>query len=184
MDKEASTVRLIHLTLQEYLSARDDILFSKPHSEIAEICLTYLNSRQVKALSTDASPDAQNTPFLEYCSVHWGIYVKRELLDCTRSLALELLKGHYGEISTRSLIGRVNPCYTRGWDTYSPFGRLRCASFFGIVELVTTLMEIKYYDTNEGDFSGCTPLGWAAHNGHEEVVKKFYSGGRRSTPVR
>ena len=171
VDKEASTVRLIHLTLQEYLSAHDDILFSRPHSAIAEICLTYLNSQRVKALSTRASPNTQNIPFLEYCSAYWGIYAKRELSGCGRSLALELLKGHYGEISTRSIIGRVHPDYTEGWGNYSPFGGLHCASFFGIVELVTTLIEMGSYDINEGDFSGCTPLAWAAHNGHEEVVK-------------
>ena len=171
VDKEASTVRLIHLTLQEYLSLHHNTLFSRPHSTIAEICLTYLNSQQVKALSAGASPGAQNTPFLKHCSVYWGIHAKRELSDCEKSLTLELLKGDYGEIATRSLIGRVDPYYARGWDTYSPFGGLHCASFFGIVELVTTLIEIKYYDINEGDFSGCTLLGWAAHNGHEEVVK-------------
>ena len=44
VDKEASTVRLIHFTLQEYLSAHPDI-FSQPHSALAEICLTYLNSQ-------------------------------------------------------------------------------------------------------------------------------------------
>ena len=36
VDKEASTVRLIHFTLQEYLSAYPDI-FSSPHSVMAEI---------------------------------------------------------------------------------------------------------------------------------------------------
>jgi len=51
VDKEASTVRLIHFTLKEYLSARPDI-FSRPHSTIAEICLTNLNSKEVKALSS------------------------------------------------------------------------------------------------------------------------------------
>ena len=43
VDKEAFTVRLIHFTLQEYLSAHPDI-FSRPHSAIAEICLTYLRA--------------------------------------------------------------------------------------------------------------------------------------------
>ena len=76
VNKEASTVRLIHFTLQEYLSAHPDI-FSRPHSAIAEICLTYLDSQHIKALSTDPSPSAQNTPFLEYCSVYWGAMRKR-----------------------------------------------------------------------------------------------------------
>ena len=71
VDKEASTVRLVHFTLLEYLSAHPDI-FSKPHSAMAEICLTYLNSQSVKSLSTDPSPDIQNAPFLGYCSVYWG----------------------------------------------------------------------------------------------------------------
>jgi len=39
VDKEGLTVRLIHFTLQEYLSIRHDI-FGRPHSTMAEICLT------------------------------------------------------------------------------------------------------------------------------------------------
>ena len=73
VDKEASTVRLIHFTLQEYISSRPDI-FNKSHSAIAEICMTYLNSQQVKALSTAPSPDTRNAPFLEYCSLYWGVH--------------------------------------------------------------------------------------------------------------
>ena len=105
-DKEASTVRLIHFTPQEYLSARPDI-FSSPHSAMAEICSTYLNSQQVKALLTAPSPDTQSAPFLEYCSVYWGVHAKRELSDCARSLALELLKGSCGPISTKLLLAQV-----------------------------------------------------------------------------
>ena len=106
VDKEASTVRLIHFTLQEYLSSRPDI-FSKPHSAMAEICLTYLNSPQIKALSAAPSPDIQNAPFLEYFSVYWGVHAKRELSDYGISLALELLKRNYCQISTKLLLAQV-----------------------------------------------------------------------------
>jgi len=170
VDKEASTVRLIHFTLQEYLSAHPDI-FSRPHSVMAEICLTYLNSQQVKALSTDPSPGTQNTPFLEYCSVYWGAHAKKELSDDARSLALELLKGDYGPILTRLLLTQVKYLYVKYIKTCSPFSGLHCASFFGIVELVAGLIEMGCYDLNEPDFAGRAPLVWAAHNGHEEVVK-------------
>ena len=44
VDKEASTVRLIHFTLREYFSTYSDIS-SRPHSAMTEICLTYLNSK-------------------------------------------------------------------------------------------------------------------------------------------
>jgi len=105
VDKEASTVRLIHFTLQEYLFSHPDI-FCKPDSAMGEICLTYLNSKSVKAISTDPSPDTQNAPFLEYCSAYWGVHGRRELSGCGRLLALELLKENYSQISTRSLLAQ------------------------------------------------------------------------------
>jgi len=172
VDKGASTVRLIHFTLQEYLSSHLDI-FNRPHSAMAEICLTYLNSQQIKALPNVPSSDTQSTPFLGYCSIYWGVHAKRELSDCARLLALELLKGHYNQISTKFLLAQVKylKFFVKGLAPLSPFGGLHCASFFGIVEVVTGLIEMGCYDINEGDFSGRTPLAWAAHNGDEEVVK-------------
>jgi len=174
VDKEASTVRLIHFTLQEYLSAHPDI-FIKPHLAMAEICLTYLNSKQVKALSTANSDDTWNTPFLEYCSVYWGVHAKRELSDYGRSLALELLKEPYSQISTKLLLVHENiPLWGR--DTCQ-FSGLHCASFFGIVEVVAALIEAGGSDINGEGYFGPTPLSWAARNGHEEVVKILLEGG-------
>ena len=181
VDKEVSTIRLIHFTLQEYFSGHPDI-FSRPHSVMAEICLTYLNSQQVKALSTAPSASMRDTPFLEYCSVYWGVYVKMELLDCARSLTLELLKGHYGQVSTKLLLTQVKHFLLWGLKTFFPFSELHCASFFGIVEVAAALIEAGYYDINGEDFYGCTPLSWAAHNGHEEAVN-FYSGRGRLIPT-
>ena len=43
MDKETSTIRLIHFTLQEYLGAHPGN-FGTTHSTIAETCLSYLTS--------------------------------------------------------------------------------------------------------------------------------------------
>jgi len=109
VDKGASTVRLAHLTLQEYLSAGAGIL-STPHSSIAETCLTYLNSEQVKAIPADSYPDFPEIPFLRYSSLYWGVHAKKELSDCTRSLALELFQGYEsyeGHVSTYFLLGLV-----------------------------------------------------------------------------
>ena len=170
VDKEASTVRLIHFTLQEYLSAHPDI-FSSPHSVMADICLTYLNSQQVKALLTAPSPDTQSAPFLEYCSVYWGVHAKRELSGSARSLALKLLGEDYGQISTKFLLAQAKNYSLWHSDTLSPFSGLHCASFFGIAEVVVGLISMECYDINEEDFLGGGPLAWAARNGHEEVVK-------------
>jgi len=170
VDKEASTVRLIHFTLQEYLSSHPDI-FSRPHSAMAEICLTHLISEQVKAIWIVSSLNTQNTPFLEYCSVYWGAHAKKELSDPGRLLALELLKEPYGQIPTKLLLAQTKHMYPGDLATFHPFSGLHCASFFGIVEVVAGLIELEYYDIDGEDFLGRTPLAWAAHNGHEGVVE-------------
>jgi len=175
VDRETSTVRLINITLQKYLSSDRDVFGSyEPHSTMAEICLTYLNSAQVKAISADTSPGALDTPFLEYSSIYWGVHAKRKLSDRATSLALQLFQEYRGHVSANILeeIAHLEPP-DLGTDFGSSirFSELHCASFFGIVELVAALTEMGYYDINEGDSAGYTPLAWAAHNGHDEVVR-------------
>ena len=170
VDKEASTVRLIHFTLQEYLSSHSNI-FIRPHSAIAEICLAFLNTEQVRAIPTNRSPHLSITPFLEYCSLYWGIHTKRELSDCAKSLALELFRRYDGHISIQLLLGQPKALRLPNYRTNLRFSGLHCASFFGIVEMAAALIEMECYDINEGDFWRTTPLAWAAQNGHEGVVK-------------
>ena len=168
VDKEASTVRLIHFTLHEYLSSHPDI-FNRPHSALAEICLTYLNSEQVKSIPADRSPDLSDIPFLEYSSLYWGVHAKKELSDNASSLALELFQEYDGHISTRLLLEQVRNI--EGIDTNFLLNGLHCASFFGIVEVAAALLEMECYDINGGDFGGDTPLAWAACNRHEGAVR-------------
>ena len=166
VDREASTVRLVHYTLQEYLSAHPDI-FSTPHSSMAEVCLTYLNSQHVKAIPAHSFPGIHNIPFLEYCSLNWGVYAKRQLSDRAKSLALELLQGDDGHICIQLPPRQVKWHY----GTNFKFSGLHCASFFGIAEVVAALIEMECCDANGGDVWGLTPLAWAARNGHEKVVE-------------
>ena len=171
IDKEASTVRLIHFTLQEYLRAHPE-LFSTAHSEMAETCLSYLNSRQVKALPASTPPDLQNTPFLEYSSLYWGAHAKRDLSDCAKLLALKLFDDYSNHISSKILFeARGRGVYNVNSDKPSLFSGLHCASAFGIVEIVASLVEVESCDFNQEDCAGNTPLLWAAWNGHEGVAE-------------
>jgi len=170
VDEEASTVRLIHFTLQEYLSTPSDILRT-PHSTMAEICLTYLNSEQVKAVPDNRSLDTLDMPFLKYCSLYWGVHAKRELSHYGRSLALQLLQECDGHISIKSLLEQLDYSYMMKEGVRLLFSGLDWASAFGVVEVVAALIEMGCYDTDARGFMGYTPLAWAAENGHEEVVK-------------
>jgi len=171
VDAEASTVRLIHYTVQEYLCSHPD-LFSKPHSILAETCLTYLNSQQVTNLTSHSSPDTQSMPFLKYSARYWGTHTNRDLSDSAKALALVLLNQYEDHISAVSLLEQeLHPSYIGHIRTSPLFSRLHCASFFGIVELVTILINAEGLEVDQQDCVGRTPLTWAANNGHEGVVK-------------
>ena len=171
VEKEAATVRLIHFTLQEYLRDHPN-LFGPNHSTMAETCLTYLNFQQVKTFSTSLSPSIQDTPFLEYSSVYWGVHAKRDFSDGAKLLALRLFDDYNSHISTKILVG-AQGMWGVDVDKFSRFSGLHCASLFGISELVASLLKTGGCDINQMDFTGSTPLHWAARGGHEGVVKKL-----------
>jgi len=171
VDKEASTIRLNHFTLYEYLRAHPE-LFDAAHSTIAETCLSYLNSQQVKDFSTSSSSGLQSTPFLIYSSLYWGMHAKRELSDCAKLLARKLFDDCSSHISTKILL-KARKFYYHNFLSNEPhvFSGLHCASIFGIDEIVAGLVEVEGCDINQIDCVYNTPLLWAAWNGHEGVVK-------------
>ena len=175
VEKEVSTVRLIHSTLQEYLRAHTD-LFGAADSTIAETCLSYLNSQKVKAISTSSSPSLQDIPFLEYSSLYWGVHTKRSLSDCAKQLALKLFDDCNSHISTKILL-RAHDVWGVDMDKVSRLSGLHCACLFGIVEIVAGLVEIEGCDINQIDFTGSTPLHWAARSGDVGVVKALLGRG-------
>jgi len=174
MDKEASQVRLIHSTLQEYLLTYHD-LFDKAHLVISETCLTYLNSQEVKHISANPVPDPKSAPFLAYSSLYWGAHAKLEHSDHSKSLALKLLSRYDNHASSKLLLQHALDPYDfndiRSSAAPFTFTGLHCASFFGVVEVATALMGTKGCDINQIDCTGVTPLMWAAENGHDPLVK-------------
>ena len=102
MDEEGSRVRLLHLTLQEYLGGHSD-LFDSAHSKIAEACLTYLNFQKIKDLQPGLWVPRGTTPFLDYASCYWGVHARKGLSERTKSLALQLLDQFDHHISAKLL---------------------------------------------------------------------------------
>ena len=185
MDKN-STLSLIHHSLREYLL--NENIFPRAHQTLAETCLTCLNLSEVNNLASGCDGDLPYTSFLKYCSIYWGIHAKVKLSDRTKSLAVELLSRNDNHISSTLLFQHLaddheenNACGNllskyledeEDPDVYRyKFTGLHCASYFGIVEVVKALIEMKCYDINQGDFIGCTPLMWAAQRGNKRVVK-------------
>ena len=171
VEEGSSTIRLIHFTLKEYLAGRAD-LFDRPHSKMAETCLTYLNFQAIKDLSATPSRDHRDMPFLGYSSLYWGIHMRIDISDCSRCLALALLDQYHNHISAQLLWESVkNQIFEHGIACIMPFSALNCVSYFGVTEVAIDLIKTKKWDVNRKDSAGLTPLMWAARYGREEVVK-------------
>ena len=167
IDKGSSTIRLIHSTLKEYLFGHAE-LFGRPHSKIAETCLTYLNFQAIRDLSICPSRDPRGTPFLGYSSFYWGTHMQMELSECSRRLALELLDQYDNHISAELLWKSTVEWY---FNSLRLFSALHCVSYFDIPELAIDLIKTKRWDVNQRDSAGLTPLIWAARYGCEQVVE-------------
>jgi len=174
IDARTSTLRLIHYTLQEYLSHSGNLL--KAHETLAETCLAYLNYEQVMGLPTNRIPHPQDMPFFEYSSIYWGSHAKRGLSYRSKSLALELLTQYDNHVSATLLFNQMQS-FDSPPVTNHLFTGLHCASYFGIVEAVAALIEVEGCDINKGDCKGFTPLMWAARRGNEAVVRLLLTRG-------
>jgi len=175
VEASSSTVRLVHFTLQEYLSDNPG-LFQNPHSMIAEVCLTYLNFRCVRKLSPTLSLAPSTVPLVGYASCYWGEHIRREGTRSVNPLALELLVRFEEHISSRLFLLRYHedihwwgPAYD-GSSSPKGFTGLHGAAFLGIAEIVAALLAMREWDINATDARGRTALAWAAVGGHEDVV--------------
>ena len=164
VDKGSSIIRLIHSTLKEHLSRHAD-LSDSPQAKIAELCLTYLNFQTIKDLSASS---ARSTPFLEYCSLHWGTHMRIGLSDPSRDLALKLLDQYDNHIAAKPLAKSASE---RRFENKMPLPAQHCISYFGIAEVVVDLIRMKRWGVNKRDSLGLTPLMWATRYGCEEVVE-------------
>ena len=176
VEGSSSTVRLVHFTLQEHLLS-DPTLIPSPHSTIAEVCLTYLNFQCIRDLPLTLDFYFPKMPLLEYASIYWGKHTRMGMTENVKILALRLLDRFDEHISTQILLLRyMNEDETMSsirasWIGFPGFTGLHGVAFFGIVEILPALSEMKEWDANAGDFMETTALAWAAIKGYEEVVK-------------
>ena len=165
------TVRLVHYTLKEYLSNNSD-LFHRPHSMIAEVCLTYLNFQCIRDLPPIYDWSESSTPLLEYASWYWRRHARREMTESVNTLALKLLEEFDKHIASAMLLSYSIDNWDQELNQSNPegFTGLHCIAYCGIMETAVALLELKKWDLDATDIAGNTALLWAARKGHGDVV--------------
>jgi len=110
---------------------------------------------------------------LQYSSLYWGVHANRDLWDCVRSLALQLLQEFHSHISRCFIIDHLGTLDLRDYSHGFELSGVQCASFFGLIEIVAALIENQGYRSKWGCYLDDSPLVLATRNGHEEVVKRL-----------
>ena len=160
-------VRLVHYTLQEYLS-ENTVLFPNPHEMIAEVCLTYLNFQCVRGLPLASS----SPPLLEYSSLHWGYHTRRGITESATTVTLRLLDRFDKHVSSKKLLSyNFELLDDISHSSTTGFTGLHCTAYLGIVAIAVPLLGRKKWDPNAIDVTGNTAILWAAKKGHGAMVR-------------
>ena len=161
VEASSSTVRLVHFTLQEHLSS-DPTLFHRPHSAIAEVCLTYLNFRSVQDLSPTLRSAPSIMPLLQYASLAWWKHTRMGITQNIKILALRLLNRFDEHISAQLLLLHSQDGLLGQWfygaEGPKGFTGLHGAAFFGMGEIAAAVLDMKEWDVNAADCTGNTAL--------------------------
>jgi len=108
---------------------------------MVEACLTCLHSEQANALPAKPPLDRASMPFLKYCSRYWGTHAKRERSDPAKSLEMGLLEQYENDVAAHSPFHQIlDPGDSLEANTHPQFTGLHCASVFGIVDVMNTLL--------------------------------------------
>lgn len=182
IDGDVKTVRLVHLTLEEYFGDEHvrNKWFPNANKDFAEACLTYLNYDTFsKPVSEGDSYDAkvEKYPFVAYASQYWGDHVRLVGSDSHfYNATVRLINdSHRIEacIQAAWATGRPSP----GWDFRGGVRGLHLCAWYGLSWIIGELKhEYINIDVRELCY-GQTPLMYACRAGQVEVARELLSRG-------
>ena len=178
VDKETSTVRFMHYTLEEHFCEDTRAELLDGCNYIAETCLTYLNFGQLQQHCT--SPHSlklkmKEYMFLKYAALYWGNHVKQQCNDDLTDL-VHMIVDHESEcppcpIQVLYFLLRQSlfefPCQQ---PIAKKFSGTHVIAYFGLSEYMSCFCQRGRY-MGLRDESGRTPLSWASEHGHEAIVR-------------
>ena len=166
VDRQISTVRFTHFTVEEYFRENARREFPNGCSYIAEICLTYLNFGGLKQHCTDLDSleeKKKTYAFLNYAAQYWGIHVKQQCSNSLAELEKAILEHERGRppCAVQALYLQIG-----SYSLAKRFSGIHVTAYFGLAENMA-----KFSDVDRKDNEGRTPLSWAAARGHDAIVR-------------
>ncbi|KAL8780135.1 MAG: hypothetical protein Q9213_006619 [Squamulea squamosa] len=177
VDSDERHVRLCHATAQQYFDKSQEIWFPDSASQITQSCLQYLNRKEFSAPCEGLREDEEfekrraQHPFLQYACSFWGNHA----IDAGQNPGVHAIITQYLEdsgkvdafIQTAGYLSSEGP---ENWDVRKGANGLHIAAWFGLTEVIRSLLE-RGFDVNSQDpAGGHTPLIFASRRGHASTV--------------
>ncbi|KAF7587418.1 hypothetical protein BBP40_007258 [Aspergillus hancockii] len=184
VDSKIGTLRLAHVTLQEYLQRNREKIFARSQEYITASCVKYLSLEEFKegpCTNNQAMlARLQQHPFLHYAATEWGYHALGTAESACKDAIITFLSNRF---TVESAIQAKN--MPRDWRFYPqsidsssyPIGvaGIALAAFFGLATIVEAMLdnsgnEDSYKDNEKALF-------WAAMGGSVEVIKLLLTKG-------
>ena len=175
---DLSTVRPVHLTLQQYLNEPDarEKWFPEAEIDMATSCLTYLSfDALAKPSRSDEEFEAKQEeyPFLAYASQYWGDHVRVAGPDFDIEAAVQLISEPRRVDAYIQAAWYTDRLSAISWDVRRGVFDLHVCAWFGLSSVILALeQEGLEVDIEEGTY-GQTPLMYACRRGQIEVVREL-----------
>jgi ankyrin repeat protein len=187
IDKESSTIRFVHYSLQEYLRSHNHGLFQNGDMEVTKVCLRYLSLDSVKDLHVKNLPSfvkaLESLPFLNYAVTEWGFHAADVPPDDVKELALKFLRSSPHLLTAARVRDHKSP-YFRKWHermyawAYSNGAGISLCASFGLTGYIRLLIgQDKKPMLKARNMYGSAPLHEAALRGYEDTAQLLLDSG-------
>jgi ankyrin repeat protein len=181
IDKESSTIRFVHYSLQEYLKSHEHGLFESGDTEVTKVCLKYLSFGSVKDLHIKNRESfikgLDELPLLDYAATEWGFHATNVAPTDVKDVALEFL-GSSPHLLTAARVRDHRSPYFRKWRermyawAYSGGAGISLCASFGLTGFLRLLVgQNRCPMLMARNMYGSTPLHEAAMRGYESTAK-------------
>jgi hypothetical protein len=180
IDTATSTIRLVHLSINEYLQERAKILFPSAHGELAITCLTYLSLNDFYDVKLSTKDDRKELSskfhLLDYAVSYWGVHA-------AICFDAEVERTTYEFLDNRPPFELWNQLYEAKEAADSDISKyvvqemsaLHVSAIFGIEKLAQDAVKDNNSNPNPRDSLNRTPLMLAAAYGQKGLLKLLLS---------
>ena len=168
IDEQDETIRLVHYSLQEYLTTCWHEHWPKAEETVAAVCIAYLTLEDFSVHILEHYMPA-HCQFLSYAAEYWGEHLKGPFKAILEDQACRLL-------DRTTELSNVHGVRSRLYDTISTTTPTHVTVSLGLKYLVSIILK-RNDDLEARDSNGYTPLGRAVLCASPRVVRQLLDRG-------